>query len=446
MNSTLLRNLGLREAVALVMGTIIGTGVFLKGATMAQLAGSESAVLLAWAIAGALSLVGALCYAELTSQFPEAGGAYVFLREAFGDAPAFLYGWMRFWIGGPGSIAAYAVGSATFLSGVLNLRAGVERTLVAGAAIVAFTAINCVSVNAGGRAQSALTVMKCALVVGLAGSLLACGSQPLIRGAEAARGLAGTWTSFGGAIIAALWAYDGWDNMPMAAGEIRDPVRNIPRALGFGMLGVIFFYLILNLSFFRALPIHAVAGANSQLYPDAPALATVAASRVFGEWSAGFLAVAFAISAVGALNGSVLTSARVPFAMAKDGLFFSALARVTKKRRSPVISLVVQAAIAMALAASGTFDQLTDAVVLCAWVFYMLSMIALFKLRRRATFDAYRAPWYPWLPCVFLAGGAALIGNQIWRAPIASGLGIAFILSGLPVFAVFRRSLRRLNP
>lgn len=450
----LVRRLGEKEAIALVIGTVIGTGVFLKAAIMASQTGSVLWVMLAWVVAGLLSLTGALCYAELGGLFPRAGGEYVYLREAYGDLVGFLYGWMRFWIGAPGSIAAYAVGAATFLGSFIVMPDGV-KTGLAVAVIATFSLINCFTVALGGRVQILMTYLKVIMIVGLVGAIFAAsffsagggGSWANLSAATGAGSWQG-WSAFGTAMIAALWAYDGWNNMPMAAGEIKNPGRSIPRALAFGMLLILGLYAAANLAYFYALPFEEVISSYSSVNRTALPVATKAAQAAFGPVAVGILSIAFVVSALGSLNGSILTGARVPFAMARDNLFFRQLGEVSHKGRSPVFSVAVQGFIASALALSGTFDQLTDYVVFASWIFYTLATAALFVLRRKLP-DAerpFRTPLFPILPLIFIACSSLLLLNTLWRSPMESGVGLAFLAAGIPVFFLFKRSRDRARP
>ena len=438
----LLRRLGLGAAFALVVGTIIGTGVFVKTAVMAQQAGTPGWVLAAWAAAGALSLTGALTYAELGALFPRAGGEYVYMREAYGPAAGFLYGWTRFWIASPGSIAAYGVGAAKFLSALAPVAGHQDAAAVA--LILLFTALNCLSVAFGGRLQSALTVLKTAMIAGLAGALLlaAPGGSWANLAAPAGAGFRG-WGLFGAAVLSALWAFDGWNNLPMAAGEIEDPGRVLPRALGFGMLAVLALYAAANLAYFHALPFGEILTSYSTAHREALPVAAKAAQAAFGPGAARLLSAAFVLSALGAMNGSILTGARVPYAMARDGLFFKKLGEVGGGSRVPVLAVAAQGAWSCALALSGTFDQLTDYVVFASWIFYALCTAALFVFRRRLP-DAprpYRAPGYPWVPALFLLGSLLLLANTLRASPRDSLIGLGFIAAGLPVYFLFRRRL-----
>jgi APA family basic amino acid/polyamine antiporter len=441
-NESLLRRLGLKEASAIVIGTVIGTGVFLKTAVMAQQAGSPTWVLVAWAVAGALSFAGALTYAELGALFPRAGGEYVYLREAYGDMMGFLFGWMRFWIGSPGSIAAYAVGAATFLNGIIPFADPSHKTLVALGIIAAFTGLNCFSVAFGGKLQTFMTALKLFMIISLTlaifyGATTASWSHldtPMGAGWK-------SWSGFGAAVLAALWAFDGWNNLPMAAGEIKDPGHVIPRALGLGMLAILGIYGLANVAYFYALPFDEILHSSSTLYREALPVATKAALVAFGPAAVGLLSAAFVFSAIGALNGSILTGARVPFAMARDGLFFKKLGEVSHRARVPVIALLVQGVWASVLAISGSFDQLTDYVVFASWIFYALVTSSLFVFRKRLpnAERPYRAPLYPWLPIVFLVCSVLLLINTVITSPRESGIGLAFICTGVPFFYAYKR-------
>ncbi len=440
---SLVRSLGLKEALALVVGTVIGTGVFLKAAVMAQQTGSPYWVLAAWAVAGVLSLAGALCYAELGGLFPRAGGEYVYLKEAYGGMAGFLYGWMRFWIGTPGSIAAYAVGAATFLGGLVPLGGGMAgKTVVALGVIGFFSLVNCFSVAFGGRIQSFMTALKIIMILCLTTAIftaadtgawtnLASSSDNSWRG----------WSAFGTAMIAALWAYDGWNSMPMAAGEIRDPGKNIPRALIIGMLIILGLYGLANLSYFYAMPFDGVLASYSKTNPEALPVATRAAEAAFGKIAVGLLSVAFVFSALGSMNGSILTGARIPFAMARDNLFFKQLGEVSHASRTPVPAVVAQGLVSALLAMSGTFDQLTDYVVFSSWIFYALVTASLFVFRKRMpeAVRPYRTPLYPYMPIVFLIVSTLLLINTLITAPRESGIGLAFILAGIPFYYWFKK-------
>jgi APA family basic amino acid/polyamine antiporter len=391
-------------------------------------------VLVAWGVAGALSLAGALSYAELGAMFPEAGGEYVYLRQGWGPGLGFLYGWTRFWIGTPGSIAAYAVGSAVFLGGVLPVEPG--NKAVAIAIIAVFTLINCLRVVAGGGVQTALTALKVVLIAALAGGALLAPSGSWHHLAHAGAFPGGS--AFGAMVLAALWAYDGWNNLPMAAGEVRDPARNLPRALVGGALAVIAIYAAVNIGYFHALPAAEVARSSSNAYPAAPPVAAKVASQFLGSTAQALLAVAMAISAISAMNGAILTGARVPFAAARDGLAPQALARVAERARVPVVSVLVQGAIACVYALSGKFDQLTNAVVFASWLFYGLNAgsVLLLRLREPDRERAFRVPGFPVVPVAFMALALLLLVNALWATPWESALGIGVTAIGAAMYAI----------
>jgi basic amino acid/polyamine antiporter, APA family len=430
----LVRALGPWQAASLVVGTIIGTGIFLKTAVMTQTGGSAAWVLIAWACAGALSLFGALTYAELGAMFPHAGGEYVFLKAGYGSFIAYLYAWTRFWIGTPGSIAAYAVGTTTFLGAVMPL--GRAHTVVALAIVIVFSAINCMKVHAGGSLQTVLTALKLVMILGLAfGSLLLTSDGSASRIVDGGTGFPG-WSLFGAMVLSALWAYDGWNNLPMAAGEVREPQRNLPRALVWGTLGVLAIYALVNVGYFYALPIADIVA------PGRDSIAQRTAASFLGGTAQALLAAAMAISAISAMNGAMLTGARVPFAAARDGLAPRQLARVSTGSRVPVTAVLVQGAITCIYVLTSSFDQLTDAVVFASWLFYALNAgtVLMLRIREPARERSYRVPGFPVIPVVFMALALLLLLNTFRTAPRASVLGIGVTaLGALAYLAMTRR-------
>lgn len=444
MSKELVRGLNLVDAGAIVVGSIIGTGVFLKTATMSALVGSPGMVLIIWIVAGLLSLAGALAYAELGSMMPNAGGEYVYLKTGYGDLWAFLYGWMRFWIGSPGSIAAYAVGAMTFMSGAVDLSIVGGKASAAVIVIIVFSSINCLSVAFNGRLQSVMTGLKLLMIIGLSGGIFFAGDgASFSHFSETTPGFTGFtgWAAFGSATLAALWAYDGWNNLPMVAGEVKNPQRNIPLALGFGMLVILAIYCVANVAYFYALPFTEILTSNSDTFPDALPVATKAAMTFLGTSGITVLSAAFVFSALGAMNGSIMTGSRVPYAMAKDGLFFKQLANVNDVTLVPVVSIIIQGIVAMLLALSGTFDQLTNYVIFASWIFYAMVTGVVFVLRKRMP-DAprsYKTIGYPVLPIVFIVLAILLLINTVLESPKESCIGLVFILAGIPVYFIFKR-------
>jgi APA family basic amino acid/polyamine antiporter len=454
------RALSLRDAIALVL-TVIGTGVFLKTAPMAQLVGSPSKVLLAWLAAGLLSLAGALTYAELGAMMPEAGGEYVFLREAYGDLPAFLFGWSLVMIMASGGLAAVSTALASFLASfvpldavftthdfhalgqVVHWRLGVQQ-VVAVAVILLFSWVNSRGIQLGRRVQWTATIAKLggiAIIVLGAFLLSRSGSWEHLK-LPVTAGIAPTGVgAFGAAMLAALWAYQGWSNVPMMAGEIEKPERNVPRALIFGMLIVIVVYLITNLAYFYALPFSEILTSNSTAYRDALPVAARAA-QTFSSYGAQIVSVAFIIAAIGALNGITMMNARVPFAMARDGLFFGPLANLSATSNVPVNAIWFQGIWACVLALSGTFDQITTSVIFAVWVFTALVGSSLFVLRRKlpAAPRRYRTPGYPVVPALFILVALWLVINTLTASPVESAAGLVLIALGLPLYFYFRAS------
>jgi len=460
----LVRGLSLADTTALVVGTVIGSGVFLKTSVMAQEVGSPGLVLLAWVAAGLLSLAGALTYAELGALLPHPGGEYVYLRRSYGEATAFAFGWTRFFVAGSGSIAILGMGFAIFLSSFVPLTSVWARSsftllgqpidwqfgakqVVAVAAIVLLSAVNCLGVAFGGKVQSILTVLKIAGIAVVVGGVFLLSKTASWSHLAAPPGVssAGGAAAFGTAMVAALWAYDGWNNMPMAAGEVRDPGRSIPLALISGMLVVTLIYCLANLAYFFALPFGEVVSSNSTRFRDALPVATKAAQTFLGDQGGRVVSIAFILSALGALNGSILSNARVPFAMARDGVFFASMARLGASSHVPVWAIVIQAIWSCLLALSGTFDQLTDYVIFASWIFYGLVTSSVFVLRRKMQ-DAprpYATLGYPLVPLVFVLVAAWLVVNTLAQRPVESVAGLALIAAGLPFFFYFRWQRRR---
>jgi APA family basic amino acid/polyamine antiporter len=432
------KGLGLREAIALVVGTIIGTGIFLKAAIMTQLAGSIGAVLIAWLVAAVLSLLGALCYAELGSRMPESGGEYVFLKKGWHPIIGFLYGWTRFWIGSPSAIAAYAAGSAAFASGFMNVNAIGGRNVFAILLIWIFTLLNCFKVSLAGGVQVSLTVLKLALIVSIAAAVFIF--SPVGDWSHFTAGPSMTWESllsptFGAAVLAALWAFDGWNNMPMAAAEIKDGQKNVPRALISGISIVTVMYLIANLGWYFGVHYDDIITSNSTKFKEALPVASKAVLPFMGERGVALISVAFVLSAIGAMNGSILTSARVPWAMARDGLFPQWMATLNPKTHVPARTLVIQGFCATALAATGSFDQLTDYVVFSSWIWYALAAASLFRLRRMdGHFRGYKIKWFPIVPLLFIGSSIWLLIQAIYSNPTACAIGAGIIVAGIPVF------------
>lgn len=457
----LVRGLGIVATIAVVISNVIGTGVFLKARVMACNVDTPLTALAVWVATGLLALAGALTYAELSAMMPRAGGEYVFIREAYGRLWAFLYGWMRFFVGTTGGQAALAAGFAIFLnvaSGgalggwhqtfVLPGGATFEVTAieaVALGAIAVVTLVNCAAVTVGGTLGVVFTVLKLTLVmgVGLAAFLLADGSWThfAMSGADAAcEGVAaatrGGLAGFGAAMMAALWAYNGWNEVTYVAGEVKDPGRTMPLALVGGVLAVMGVYVFVNAAYAWVLT-----PAEIGSVPAASAVASEVMARVIGPGAAGLMAATLAMSVFTALHMATLVGARVPYAMAEDGLFFKSLSALSPRTRVPVRALVVQGLWASLLVLSGSFDTLTNYSIFAVLIFVGLATAAVFVLRHRRP-DAerpYRTWGYPVVPALVLLVTTWLVVNTLMTMPYESFGGLALLALGLPAYWLFTR-------
>jgi APA family basic amino acid/polyamine antiporter len=459
------RDLTLTHATSLVVGIIIGTGIFLKSATMAQAVGTPALVLAAWVAAGLVAMLGALCFAELGALLPHAGGEYVYLSRAYGEVPGFLFACNAFVLGGA-AVAAYGAAAAIFISDmhplghdwlVRSMRLfGHDyhfilgpRQLIAVAVIAVFAAINCAGVMFGGRVQSALTVAKVLAILGVAAGVFLFGSTRTAANLAAPAGSSsGGLAGFGAAMFSALWAYSGWQFLPMAASEVREPQRNLPRAIVGGTLLVLALYLTVNTAYLYALPFWQVTSANSTAYPEAPSVAARAVQTFLGGRAAPIAALIFLISTIGSMNGVILSAARVPYAAARDGLFFQRFARLAPASRVPVTSLLLLALWGALLALSGTFDQLTNMAVMSYALFWIPVALAIIALRRKRPLDPrpYRVPGYPLVPLLFALVMAWIVVSALRSATGESLATIVLILLGLPLYPLFRRRRAALRP
>ncbi len=420
---------------------MIGTGVFMKPAIMAAEVGSVVMVLSAWLFAGLLSLAGALTYGELTSRMPAAGGEYAILHSTYGKFPAYLFGWMRFTIGAPGSAASYAVGAATFLHVAYPYETlGLKVWQVAVIFVAFFTLINTLTILVSASVQVLLTGIKIASLIAIVIALIFF--APAHTGMNPPAAWPGM-ASFSAALMAALWAYDGWNNLPMLGAELRNPRRTLPLALTLGMVLVILIYFAVNFSFFRVLRFDEVVAMVPGRLSAVQPVATAAMAKSISDASVKVIAALLVISALGAMNGSILASARVTYAMARDGVFFKPLARLSHRHAIPVLATLAEGVIAALFAASGSFDQLTDSVVFASWLFYGLTAATIFKIRRQplaaGETAVFRMPFYPLLPIAFLGCSGAFLVYSVIALPWLTAMGLGIIALGIPLYFVFRR-------
>jgi len=447
------RDLGVSHAAAVVVGTIIGSGIFLVPSEMMQAVGSAKLVYLAWIVGGLLSFFGALTYAELGAMKPQAGGEYVYVRDAYGPLAGFLYAWTWFVIAKPASIATVVTGlvrilgtfpvfsffSANVISHPFAISWG--QVVAIGAAIL-ISLLNYVGVKKAGEFQLVFTLLKVVIIVGIvvvcfAGAVAGAGWHNFAGTFAGAKGgLAG----FTAALVAALWAYDGWNDLNMVAGEVKRPERNIPVALIAGVAVVAALYMLMNAGVQYVLPAKAIAAS--------PRPASDAVALVMGRMGAGIVSAGMALSMLVTLNGTIMSGARVPYAVARDGYFFRALAEVHPRFHTPSMALAVQGALSIVLLLLGAnFRQLFSLAIFAEWLFYMISGSTVFVFRRREpqAVRPYRMWGYPVVPALFVAVAAALLCYTFRNDWPNSGYGLLVILAGIPVFLVFS-SLRRHTP
>jgi amino acid transporter len=427
------RELTLLDATMINVGTMIASAIFIVPAAVAASLPSPSLMLLVWVAGGVVSLLGALCVAELGAAFPEAGGLFVYLARAFGPVWGFLYAWTAALIINPASVAAIAVGFATYVGFFTPLgSAGIK--VVAVASIVALTAVNCLGLKLGARVQNVLTLLKIGALGALIVSALVLpgGSAEHFRPLLPAGGVAGLAGAFSVAMVAVLWAYDGWIEITYVGSEVRDPGRTLPRSIVVSVFLVVGLYALTNAAYLYVLPLDRMA--QSALVGSDAALVLI------GPLGAALVAGAIIVSTLGANNGIVLTSARIPYAVSRAGLFLRWMGGVHPRFHTPNAALLTQGAVAAAFALTGTYDQLFTYVVFASWMFYGMSAMAVMRLRAVAPDlpRPYRVWGYPVTPVVFVLFALWLVAGTIVESPLESGIGGAIILAGVPVYRYWR--------
>jgi APA family basic amino acid/polyamine antiporter len=429
----LARQLGLFDATMLVMGGIVGSGIFINPYVVAQQVHTPALILGAWIFGGLIGVGGAFIWAELAATLPEVGGQYAYLREAYHPAVAFLYGWVLLLVIQTGGMAAVSITFARYFLELTGTHT--PDWLVATLALGTLTLINCFGVKTGGRTQSALMVMKIVAIAALVvvGLILAGRHVTTTTAAEREWSL----TSFGGAMVPVLFAYGGWQTANFLAAEVKEPKKNLPRGLLLGMLGVVVLYMAVNWVCLRALGPQALAATSTP--------ATAVMRLALGQRGATFIAAAIAISTLGFLSQSILTAPRVYFAMADDGLFFRAVAWLNPRTRVPVVAIVLQSVWTMVIALSGRYEQILNYVIAMDFLFFGLTATTIFVFRRRAArgamkpSDGYRMPGHPVTTAVFVAICWWVVANTIYRYPANSLIGFALLLAGIPVYWLWSR-------
>ena len=453
--SELVRGLGAWAAAAIVIGTMIGTGIFIVPADMARSASTVLLVFAVWIVGGALTLFGALSYAELGAAIPEAGGEYAYMTRAYSPKWGFLFGWMHSILGRPTSIATISAGLLRFCTFLIPSLANpifawhivlpfgmrpydfvftwAQPWSVIAIALVTF--INYLGVRLGGRVQVALTIIKIAavLAVVIVGFALGHSAQVSFHPPIASSLVGKSWTGFLTALVAALWAYDGWSNVNLVGSEVSDPQKNIPRALLGGVALVAVLYLAMTAACFYVLPVSAVAAS--------PHVASDIVALLAGHDAATWLTLAMIVCALGTMNSSILSGARVDYAMARDGLFFKVAAGVHPRHHTPDRALVFQGCLAGILALTGTFEELYSLFIFAGWIFYGLATASVFRLRRKEPNlpRPYRTWGYPFVPALFVAGALAVTIDLFVAHSIRCSIGLALILFGLVFYSHWQK-------
>jgi APA family basic amino acid/polyamine antiporter len=433
--SGLRRILGFRDLTLLIIGTVIGSGIFLVPATILRDVGNSVALAMGvWLVGGVLSLLGALSYGELSAMKPHAGGLYVYIRDCFGPFPAFLFGWALFLVISSGAVATLAVAFSNYLGEFVALTPWTAK-LVSVSVIAIITVLNVRGTRHSSNVVNLTTTIKILALLSMSVALLWLGKTPLHLTAGATQRFpAGSLLSgFGLAMISVLWAYEGWQYATYSAGETVNPKRNFPLAFLTGSAALMFIYLFANLGYLAALGTNGVAGSNR--------VAATAVATAIHPAIAKLVTITILISIFSAANSVVLTSPRVYYAMARDGLFFKRLAEVHPRFGTPAFAVMVAAAWSAVLAASGTFEQLLTYVVFTSWIFYALACACVFVYRRREpnADRPYRVFGYPFTPLIFVVTACALVVNAMVAQPKRAVTGIGIVLLGAPVYLIWRR-------
>ena len=420
----LARRLGLFDATMLVMGGIIGSGIFMNPYVVARQVHTPFLILAAWAAGGLIALCGAFIYAELAARRPHVGGQYAYIREAYHPAVAFIYGWGLLLVTQTGGMAAVAITFARYFIELTGVR--LVDWMIAASALAVLTVINCVGVKAGSSVQSLLMILKIGAIV----TLTFCG---LFLGHRTPSPLQPVETNnFLTAMIPVLFAYGGWQTANFVAGEMRDPRKDLPRGLLIGVVGVIVLYLSVNFVCVRILGTRGLAETTT---PASDVMRTV-----LGNAGAGLIAAGIAVSTLGFLSQGMLTAPRVYYVMADDGLFFKSVSALHRRTRVPVVAVALQGVFAVAIAISGRYEQILNYVVSVDFLFFGLTATCLFTLRRidGGTPTSYRVPGHPWTTVLFVAVCALIVVNTVYRYPENTLIGFAILLAGIPAYSFWR--------
>jgi basic amino acid/polyamine antiporter, APA family len=437
------RRLGLFDATMLVVGGIIGAGIFLNPAVVAQRAPTAWLTIGVWVLGGAVALAGAFVFAELAALKPEAGGGYVYLRDGLGPLVGFLYGWTELLVINSGGIAAVAVTFASYAADLTGApRSGIP--VLAVAAIALLSGVNLLGIKPGAVVQNVLTVLKLTALAALIAVGLLWTSPDLLSAPPAPSALSAVAvvSAIGVALIPVLFAYGGWQSTNFVAGEMKAPRRDLPRALVIGVGIVVLVYVLANIVYVRVLGVPGLAAST------APASDVM--RGLIGPWGATFIALGIAVSTFGFLNLAILSAPRVYQAMAADGVFFGRAARLSDRSRVPAVAILIQGGWAALLVATKTYGQLLDYVVFGDWIFFAAVGVTLFVYRRRAKraggavrageTGGFRCPGYPWVPGFFVGAGAFAVASTVLSNPVNALVGGGIIVLGVPAYGLWRRS------
>jgi APA family basic amino acid/polyamine antiporter len=434
----LARRLGLLDATMIVMGGIVGSGIFINPYIVARQIHRPSFILIAWAVGGGIALGGGFIWAELASRRPQLGGQYAYLREAFHPAVAFIYGWALLCVIQTGGMAAVAVTFARYFLDITHLP--IADRVIAVLVLATLTAINCLGVRAGSTTQNIFMTLKIGAIAAIVfcGIVFAKGPSHMISPASVSFHLGRFLQTAGAALTPIAFSYGGWQTATFMSAELRDPRRDLTRGLLIGVLGVVAIYLSMNFVYLRVL------GANGLAETSTPASTTM--QQVIGSAGATFTAVAIAVSTLGFLSQGMLTAPRVYLAMAEDGLFFRGVTYISSRTRAPVVSITLQGALASLIALSGRYEQILSYVTSSDFIFFGLTAATLFVFRKREGSSAklgYLVPGHPWTTGLFVLACAAIVAGTVWSHPKESLIGWSFLATGIPAYLFWRRKLSR---
>ncbi|HRD01665.1 MAG TPA: amino acid permease [Candidatus Saccharicenans sp.] len=429
------RVFGLFDVTSIVIGGIIGSGIFMVPSEIAGTVKSPLLMLAVWVVGGFLSFLGALGLAELGAAMPEAGGIYVYLREAYGSFISFLFGWTLFFVIDSGAIATLAVAfSSNYLPYFIKMSPLATR-LVAAAFVIFLATVNYFGARQGGNLQNLLTVIKTAGIIGICVAVFFSGKGNPANFVNPGSGKFSLdlMSSFGIALIATFWAYKGWETATYSAGEVKNPEKNLPLGILIGLFGVIIIYLLANLAYLYVLPTSAIAS-SQRVAADAMMVAV-------GPLGASIICIIILFSILGSANQNMLCSPRVYYAMAQDKLFFKAIARLHPKFKTPYVSIIAISLWSIVLSLSGTFQQLFTYVIFGEWIFFGLTVAAVFILRRKRPDlpRPYKTWGYPWAPALFVLATLAISVNSLIKQFLNSMAGLGIILLGAPAYLYWKK-------